>query len=335
MINRYLFYALRPKLELLKSISTGAATKFLTLTILNDIEIKLPPLLIQQKIVSILSAYDDLIENNTRRIAILEEMAQMIYREWFVKFRFPGHEKVKMVDSPLGKIPEGWRIMPIGEVCDFLNGYAFKSKELTKDTDNAYKVFKMGLIKKGGGLNRSGVKSHIARSNCKNLDRFLIKKGDLLMCMTDMKSNVALLGHTALMDTDDEFILNQRVGLLRTKDQLTVYYPFLYILTNSKTFLDDLRSRANSGVQVNLSTSEIKKTKFLLPAKSIHIAFNQIAEPISKNIFNLVLRNQKLIILRDLLLPKLISDELDVSDLDIEILGSDEPELQASAGGII
>ena len=68
----------------------------------------MPPLPTQRKIASILSAYDDLIENNTRRIAILEEMAQAIYREWFVNFRFPGHENVKLVDSPLGQIPEGW-----------------------------------------------------------------------------------------------------------------------------------------------------------------------------------------------------------------------------------
>ena len=69
----------------------------------------LPDVTTQRKIASILSAYDDLIENNTRRIAILEAMAQAIYREWFVEFRFPGHEKVKLVDSPLGKIPEGWK----------------------------------------------------------------------------------------------------------------------------------------------------------------------------------------------------------------------------------
>ena len=65
---------------------------------------------IQQKIASILSAYDDLIENNTRRIQILEEMAQRIYHEWFVHFRFPGHENVKMVESELGMIPEGWEV---------------------------------------------------------------------------------------------------------------------------------------------------------------------------------------------------------------------------------
>ena len=75
---------------------------------LQAFEVRVPPLPTQRKIASILSAYDDLIENNTRRIAILEEMAQAIYREWFVNFRFPGHENVKLVDSPLGQIPEGW-----------------------------------------------------------------------------------------------------------------------------------------------------------------------------------------------------------------------------------
>ena len=77
--------------------------------ILEAIPLFLPSLAYQQKAVAILTAYDDLIENNTRRIAILEAMAQAIYREWFVEFRFPGHEKVKLVDSPLGKIPEGWK----------------------------------------------------------------------------------------------------------------------------------------------------------------------------------------------------------------------------------
>ncbi|MEJ7592902.1 MAG: restriction endonuclease subunit S, partial [Planctomycetaceae bacterium] len=79
-------------------------------------KIVVPPITTQCKIASILSAYDDLIENNTRRIAILEEMAQAIYREWFVNFRFPGHENVKLVDSPIGKIPEGWKPYSIGDV---------------------------------------------------------------------------------------------------------------------------------------------------------------------------------------------------------------------------
>lgn len=128
LLTRYLYFTLRPKLELLKSISTGAAAKFLTLTLLNSTEIPLAPLSIQKKIAFILSAYDDLIENNERRIKILEEMAQNLYREWFVKFRFPGHEKVKIVDSSLGKIPEGWKIGQVNSLLSLKSGYAFKSK---------------------------------------------------------------------------------------------------------------------------------------------------------------------------------------------------------------
>ncbi len=82
--------------------------------IIRSIQINIPPLPTQRKIAAILSAYDDLIENNTRCIAILEEMAQLLYREWFVHFRFPGHEKNGMVESALGMIPEGWEVKRLG-----------------------------------------------------------------------------------------------------------------------------------------------------------------------------------------------------------------------------
>jgi len=87
----------------------------------------LPPLITQRRIASILSAYDDLIENNERRIAILEDMARRIFREWFVEFRFPGHEAVPMVDTEAGKIPEGWRVAALREVLDLKYGKALKA----------------------------------------------------------------------------------------------------------------------------------------------------------------------------------------------------------------
>ena len=113
---RFLYYALRPKLSQFRSVSTGAATKFLTLAILNETEIEVPPLPTQRRIAGILSAYDELIENNQRRIKILEEMARSLYREWFVHFRFPGHDKVKMASSPRGPIPHGWEVKNVKEV---------------------------------------------------------------------------------------------------------------------------------------------------------------------------------------------------------------------------
>jgi type I restriction enzyme S subunit len=119
LTTRFLYYALRLKLDEFRSFSTGAATKFLTLTILNETEIQAPPPPIQRRIAGILSAYDELIEISQRRIKILEAMARALYREWFVHFRFPGHESVRRVPSPLGDIPEGWacaRLADIGEL---------------------------------------------------------------------------------------------------------------------------------------------------------------------------------------------------------------------------
>jgi type I restriction enzyme S subunit len=108
VLASWLYYFLHFDLERLIGFAGGTAQKNLLLRDLRAFSIALQPLPIQCKIAGVLSAYDDLIENNTRRIAILEAMAQAIYREWFVEFRFPGHEKIKFVDSTLGKIPEGW-----------------------------------------------------------------------------------------------------------------------------------------------------------------------------------------------------------------------------------
>jgi len=95
----------------MQNVSKGTTQDNLSLDKLLTFDFKIPPLPTQRKIAAIISAYDDLIENNTRRIKILEEMAQALYREWFVKFRFPGHEKVKMVESELGMVPEGWEYL--------------------------------------------------------------------------------------------------------------------------------------------------------------------------------------------------------------------------------
>lgn len=104
----------------------------------------------------------------------------------------------------------------------------------------------------------------------------MLQKGDLLMCMTDMKDNIGLLGNTALMTVDNEFIVNQRVGLIRTSNEIGVSYRFLYLVTNSAAFLQDLRSRANRGVQVNLTTNEILSTRMILADFETNVKFDNI-----------------------------------------------------------
>jgi len=116
----FLYYSLLMRRDELLSLGagTGVRTPILNKTAFSELSVEVPSLETQRKIASILSAYDDLIENNTWRIKILEVMARMIYREWFVNFRFPGHEQVKMIDSPLGMVPEGWEVTKIGDLLE-------------------------------------------------------------------------------------------------------------------------------------------------------------------------------------------------------------------------
>ena len=110
---RYLCYALNQQLQLLKTMSSGSTTKFLTVRMLDNLDIPLPGINIQNQIVNILSAYDDLIENNQKQIKLLEEAAQRLYKEWFVDLHFPGHENTKIVDG----VPEGWNESTVGNIC--------------------------------------------------------------------------------------------------------------------------------------------------------------------------------------------------------------------------
>ena len=206
----------------------------------------------------------------------------------------------------------------LSDVADYYNGYPFESKELLNFPSEAcYDVFKQGHIKKGGGFNSEGTKSWFQISKCEKLDNYILRKGDILMAMTDMKGNVAILGHTAIMPVDNKYIVNQRVGLLRAQKDLGVDYPYLYLLTNEHNFLMDLRSRANSGVQVNLSSTAIKESEILVATKNDYENFNKIVKPLFEKILENQLENQKLSFIRDSLLPKLMSGEIDVDSVQI------------------
>lgn len=276
--------------------------------ILGNLTIDLPPVTQQITIGKILKCLSDKIELNLQMNQTLEAMAQAIFKEWFVNFNFPGFDG-KLVDG----LPEGWKIGKLENVIDFSNGYAFKSNELLGAPEgDCYHVFKMGHIRKGGGFNYDGTKSYFKKSEANHLQKFVLRKGDLMMCMTDMKDNVALLGHTALMNTNDRYIVNQRVGLLRSKNPFSIDYPYLYILTNYHDFIKDLRSRANSGVQVNLSTYEIKNTSITIAPKRINQMFDEVAKPIFEKIFFNIEQVQILTDTRDRLLPYLMSGKIEV-----------------------
>ncbi len=304
---KYLFYNL--KVLDFASMDVGSAIPSLTTELLNKIEIDLPSIEEQQSIASILSTIDDKIENNLAINKTLEEMAMALYKHWFVDFG--PFQDGEFVESELGLIPKGWEVKRLDEIADFTNGYAFKSGDLQNENDgNSFHIFKMGHIERGGGLKENATKSYINKLKCEKLEKYVLKVGDLLMAMTDMKDNVAILGNTALINENYKYIVNQRVGLIRPKNQLGIDYSFLYLTTNENQFIERLRSQANSGVQVNLSTDAIKSAKMIIGSKEVNIKFNDLVKPLYRNIFQNKIENQTLTQLRDTLLPKLISGEV-------------------------
>jgi type I restriction enzyme, S subunit len=313
---------------LLKTLNLGirsaaAAVPGVNRNHLHALLIKKPHLNAQHKISSILSAYDDLIENNTRRIAILEEMAQMIYGEWFVKFRFPGHEKVKMVDSPLGKMPEGWEIKTLSDVCVYMysGGTPSRKNHLFWDegTIDWYKTRELWdgfLFKSEEKITEEGLEGSSAK---------MFKKGTILMAIYGAPT----VGRLGILNKSGA--CNQAaIGFNADETKISQLYLY-YQLFGCREYFNSI---AQGAAQQNISKEKVGKTKCLVPLKSAMDNFTSLVTPVWKEIENLSLKQGNLRQTRDFLLPKLISGELDVSDLDIKIPEIDEPELQASAGGM-
>jgi type I restriction enzyme, S subunit len=154
------------------------------------------------------------------------------------------------------------------ELCDFQNGYAFKNKDYVQCSESTMEVFRMGYIERGGGFKEDNTPVFVPNNYPKNMERYSLVEGDLNIAMTDMKNNMALLGHTARVPKSGRFWLNQRVGRIRVREKNIIDPLYLYYYSNSKEYIDSLRARANSGVQVNLTTSAIKESLLNLPPLS-------------------------------------------------------------------
>ena len=289
----------------MQNISHGTTQDNLSVEKLLTFDFFTPPLATQRKIGAILSNYDDLIENNTRRIKILEEMAQTIYREWFVEFRFPGHENVKMVESELGLIPQGWKVRGLGDVCKVVPGYAFKSKDW-KDTGVG--VVKIKNIKSDNTIdidNKDCVAPDILSPK---LDKYQLTNGDFLIAMTG-----ATAGKVGRLRTKTTMMLNQRVAKL---DPIKVYRDYIWCRISLEETQAVFYRLADGAAQPNMSGSQIEEHRIVWPPPSVCKHFSSIVGDMLLLSDNLMLRNVNLRKTRDLLLPKLISGELDVSEFN-------------------
>jgi len=301
LLTRYLFYALQLQLEHLRSISTGAATKFLTLTLLNGIEVALPPLHEQKRITSILCAYDDLIENNTRRIAILEEMARRIYEEWFVRFRFPGHEGVRMVDSELGRVPSGFVV----ECLSNLTSTLCRGPTLTYVETGGVTVLNQRCIR-GGEIEVDAIKRAAPLSG--NKSHLYLKLSDILI----NSMGTGTLGRVSRnLSIVEQMIVHNCITLVRVDPAKCSQAYLYYALSSLESHFEAIAVGATG--QTSLPITQLQRQQVVVPPQDLLAMFDAAVSQMWSQAGVLKRINMNLRATRDLLLPKLISGELDVS----------------------
>lgn len=291
-LNYYLASPYMQSFMLGLAVGKGASRNAMTKDMIANFEVPCPPIDIQESIVSILSAYDNLIENNQKQIKLLEEAARRLYKEWFVNFRFPGYEDTPIVDG----VPEGWEEAPIDSRISLLSGYAFKSAQF--DSSGEYKIVTIKNVKDGefDGINTNRIVSIPGKTpkHC------VLTDGDILLSLT---GNV---GRTCIVNGNN-YLLNQRVAKLQSDIP-----AFTYCLFRSSDMFDAMNNLANGTAQQNLSPIRTGKISILFPADNLLEEFERIVGSMISKMLSLIKQCDLLIQARDRLLPKLISGEIEV-----------------------
>ena len=272
--SKYLYYWIKSSegTGILYNTTIGSSQKALTISALKNIKVSLPPRSVQDKIVEVVSAYDDLIENNQRQIKLLEEAAQRLYKEWFVDLRFPGHENTKIVDG----VPEGWSRTNINEILTFHRGY-----DLTKNEMKAGRYPVVGSTTVIGYHNEFRIKGPgIVTGRSGSLGKYQFIWDNF------WPHNTSLY----ISDYKDHNIF------------------FVYSLLQTV----DFASLNNGGAIPTLNRNVLSNIEVIEPTDELQEMFAKIAEPQYQKIKNLEKQNNQLKMARDALLPKLMSGEVEV-----------------------
>lgn len=279
---RFVYYALTTLYEKMVSLKNGGAQPNLNAGIIKAVEIPMPTLHIQKRIADILSAYDDLIENNQKQIILLEEAAQRLYKEWFVDFHFPGNEKTEIVDG----VPEGWHIGTVQEIIEY---HDTKRKPLSGQQREKMK----------GNYRYYGAAGILDYVNAFLFDGIYLLLGEDGTVVSDN-------GCPILQYVTGKFWVNNHAHVLTGKGRYSTEY--IYMMFAHMKILDVVTGVA----QPKISQGRLSAKKILIPASELVVTFDVNAKPIFDEI--LILENQiiKLEEARDRLLPKLMSGEIEV-----------------------
>lgn len=287
--SRYLYYVMLTREFYMQadSVAIGAAQRTISLTSLRNMKVKLPSLDFQQRIATILSRYDSLIENYQKQIKLLEESAQRLYKEWFIDLRFPGHENTKIVDG----VPEGWEKKSIADLGTYLNGFAFKPSDWQETGKPIIKIKEMG----------NGINADTPRNNGERVpERYLIKSGDLLFSWS-----ATLM---VIVWTGEDGWLNQH--LFKVTPAQGVGREFL--LQSISRTIAEFSNLTTGSTMKHIQRNKLEQVFVNTPTSEIMNCYCRIAERLREQILNISSQIRHLTEARDRLLPKLMSGEIEV-----------------------
>lgn len=284
----------------------AAAVPGLNRNVLHRLPARRPPVQIQRKIAAILSAYDDLIENNSRRVDVLEETAQRIYREWFVDFRYPGHENVSLTDSDLGQIPESWPVVALSDLTSTQYGY----------TESATTEPVGPRFLRGMDINKTSYIDWATVPYCPidapNHAKYRLTRGDVVII------RMADPGKVGIVEADVDAVFASYLIRIRPRADAIIPY-FLFYFLSSESYQAFVSGASTGTTRKSLSAPLIASARLALPPAATQAAFLDVIAPLRGLLNALAAENAMLRTTRDSLLYRLISGEVDVTELDIAV----------------
>jgi type I restriction enzyme S subunit len=323
--SKYLFYLMDSTKgkELIKTVTIGSSQAALTIDGMKSLMIPCPSRKEQDNIVDILTTYDNLIHNNNYRIAVLEEMAQRLYREWFVHFRFPGHEKTDMVESELGLIPDGWHVKTPKQLSVHYIGGGW-GKETSNDNLKPAYVIRGADIPKARKNDVSGCPLRFHTQS--NLKERVLAHGDLVIEVSG-GSKGQPVGRPLLITREllGSFEPTQAICASFCKlyrcDSTVVspYYLFMWLIEIYRNGEIERYQSQSTGI-INFQFEYfLDSPVVIVPSEEVQGQFTKQVEPLYKQISKLGRKNSILRKTRDMLLPRLLSGDIDVSSIDFPL----------------